>query len=99
MKKVYEINDDDYVDAVAFARAKWYDGPDVLSRRAVYEWMPPEWIGEGNEPTSETCRQADLLFDAKIKPQPAYKSRKEYVKRVYFQKLFHASKRASYRQG
>lgn len=99
MKSLNEINDDDYVDAIRFAQAKWYDGPDMLSRQAVYQWMPPVWIGEGVEPTSETCRQADLLFDSKIKTQPGYKARKEHEKRLHFQKLFHASKRASYQQG
>ena len=76
----------------------WYRPPHgEISRNDVYNKLPA--IPIDGEPTSETCRQADRLFDRSIRRTSAYKSYKEQSKRVFLQQLLHAAKRALYHGG
>ena len=74
-----------------------YPHPEDIPRDAVYNQLKSVTI-EGT-PTSETRRQADLLFEKKIKKTAVFKTSKLVEKGAYWQNLVHALKRAIYHEG
>ena len=80
-------------------QSSWYTAGDNVARYVVYSerYTKPIWLD--GEPTTETRRQADLLFDRYIKTAASYKAYKEQEKRNFFYVLVHAAKRALYYKG
>jgi|GEM_PF-4062618 len=68
-----------------------------IPRNVVYNEMPAIPIDE-SVPTTETRRQADHLFE-KIRKTSTFKNSKIGEKRLFFQRLFHATKRAMQQNG
>ena len=93
------VDKDGYVSARACAQSSWNESPDGLSRNAVYNQMKPVAIDFAASPTSETRRQADWLFDRKIRQAAAFKSMKEHDKRIFWHRLTNSLKRAIYEHG
>jgi hypothetical protein len=76
----------------------WYRPDGMPTRKAIYsDDTTPIWID--GTPTSETCRQADRLFDRFVKTAPAYGGYKEFDNRQFCHRLLHAGKRAAYYNG
>lgn len=73
--------------------------PQVIPRVVVYNDLTVLSVDTTNTITTETRRQADILFDKKIKAASVFKSSKVSQKKSYWQQLYHTTKRAMHAGG
>jgi hypothetical protein len=70
-----------------------------LNRNTVFNLLPSVPIDNHAKVTRDTCKQADSLFEVKLKNAEGFKTSKVEEKRLYFRKLLHAGKCAYFLGG
>ena len=73
--------------------------PREIPKVVVYNDLPAISINTTSNMTTETRRQADILFESKIKNASAFKSSKVSDKKEYWQNLFFTLKRTMHKHG